>query len=180
MFKTLNNYSTITFDPTTSKYTVKYNGKSIETTVTDKGIVADEWVQEIYSKFGGNSTVVGLDVEWRPTFIRDTSNKAATLQLCIDDKCLILQLFYMDYFPSSLKRKSQDMREVAKMKWPGRFCRPGLKDLAMEVANVYMKKPKHVCMSNWEARILSEQQVEYGCMDAFASYSVGHKLQIGD
>lgn len=200
-------YSTITFNPTTSKYIVKYDERSIETTVTDKAIVADEWVQDIYSKYGASSrVVVGLDVEWRPTFMPNTSNKSATLQLCINDKCLILQLFYMDYFPMSLKRffmdprftfvgievdkdidklmneygfefsKSEDIREMAKMKWPGRFYRPGLKDLAWEVASVNMKKPKHVCQSNWEARVLSQEQVEYGCMDAFASYCVGHKL----
>ncbi|KAK9281625.1 hypothetical protein L1049_004528 [Liquidambar formosana] len=47
--------------------------------------------------------LVGLDCEWRPHPIRDMSNKTATLQLCVDTKCLILQLFYMDYIPQSIK-----------------------------------------------------------------------------
>ncbi|KAJ9563584.1 hypothetical protein OSB04_008744 [Centaurea solstitialis] len=76
--------------------------------------------------------------------------------------------------------KSSDIREVAKTKWPGRFRRPGLKDLAMELVGLNMKKPKHVCMSNWEARVLSENQVEYACIDAYASYKIGHKLLIQD
>lgn len=74
--------------------------------------------------------------------------------------------------------KSADVRELAKRKWPGRFRRPGLKDLALEVAGIYMKKPKHVSMSNWEARVLNENQVEYACIDAYASYKLGHKLLI--
>lgn len=72
--------------------------------------------------------------------------------------------------------KSKDIRELAKLKWPGRFRRPGLKDLALEVAGLNMKKPKHVSMSNWEARVLNENQVEYACIDAYASYKIGHML----
>ncbi|XP_059458907.1 3'-5' exonuclease-like [Corylus avellana] len=203
--------NTITFNPTTSKYCVNFAGKTIETTVTDKGSTIDEWVQqwrslEILSMYDGKPTVVGLDIEWRPHPIRSMSNKSATLQLCIDEKCLIIQLFYSDYIPESLKsfmmdsnfifvgievdddiakldneyglpsNKSADIRELAKAQWPGRFRRPGLKDLALEVSGLAMKKPKHVCMSNWEARVLNENQVEYACLDAYASYRVGHKL----
>lgn len=71
-----------------------------------------------------------------------------------------------------------DIRDAAKDRWPGRFRRPGLKDLAREICGLVMKKPRHVCKSNWEVRVLSEAQVEYGCIDAFASYKVGHKLFI--
>lgn len=72
--------------------------------------------------------------------------------------------------------RSRDIRAEAKARWPYRFRRPGLKDLARELCGLNMLKPKHVCMSNWEARVLSEAQVEYGCIDAFASYKIGHKL----
>lgn len=197
---------TVTFNPATSKYSINYDGKTIETTVTDKAITAEQWVEEINLLYAGKATVVGLDVEWRPHPISYMSNKSATLQLCIDDKCLILQLFYMDYLPLSLKNflkdsnftfvgievagdieklkdeyglectKCADIRELAKRKWPGRFRRPGLKDLALEVVGLLMRKPKHVCMSNWEARVLNNEQVEYGCIDAYASYKIAHKL----
>ncbi|KAI9108926.1 hypothetical protein K1719_020231 [Acacia pycnantha] len=104
-------YSTITHNHNTSKFTVTYRGKSIETTVTDKAFVAEQWVQEILNKYVKSAKVlVGLDVEWRPIFIRYTSNKSATLQLCINDKCLILQLFYMDQFPKSLKSFFMDSK----------------------------------------------------------------------
>ncbi|KAL4586504.1 hypothetical protein LXL04_011140 [Taraxacum kok-saghyz] len=206
-----NTNQTITYDSTSSKYHVRYDGKTIVTTVTDKSAVATEWVDEILLLHANNPNVmVGLDVEWRPHSISYMSNKSATLQLCIDDKCLILQLFYMDEIPESLKSfllnpkftfvgievegdilklkneygldcaKSADIREGAKKKWPGRFRRPGLKDLAMDVARIHMKKPKHVCMSNWEARILNESQVEYACVDAYASYKIAYKIYLSD
>ncbi|KAH0766760.1 hypothetical protein KY285_002631 [Solanum tuberosum] len=154
------------------------------------------------SKYSGRQTVVGLDNEWKPTFSSYTSNKSATLQLCIDNTCLIVQLFYLDEIPQTLKNflanpnftfvgvevgedilklkneyglvctSQVDIRDVAKTKWPGRFSRPGLKDLANEICGIYMPKPKHVCQSNWEA------QVEYACIDAYASYKIGHKLLI--
>ncbi|KAL6556771.1 hypothetical protein OROHE_006647 [Orobanche hederae] len=202
--------STITFNPTLSKYYVTFAGTTIETTVTDKAATASAWVDDIVSRYGGSTMVVGLDVEWRPHPVRYMSNKSATLQLCIDNKCLIIQLFYMDEIPDSVKgflmnpnftfvgievgddvqklrneygldcSSHADVRAAAKEKWPGRFRRPGLKDLASEVCGLGMKKPKHVCMSNWEARELNQAQVEYACIDAFASYKIGHKLLIED
>ncbi|XP_073132615.1 3'-5' exonuclease-like [Henckelia pumila] len=202
------NPSTITFNPTLSKYYITFGGATIETTVTSTAATAAEWVAEITTLYAGRPTVVGLDVEWRPHPVQSMSNKSATLQLCIDGKCLILQLFYMDEIPESLKNflmdpnftfvgievgddisklkneyglecvSSRDVREAAKERWPGRFRRPGLKDLALEVCGMNLRKPKHVCMSNWEARELSKYQVEYACLDAYASYKIGHKLII--
>ncbi|KAF3438670.1 hypothetical protein FNV43_RR21434 [Rhamnella rubrinervis] len=189
-----------------SKYTVSFAGKTIETTVTDKSSAADEWVTQILAMHEGRPTVVGLDIEWRPHLNSWMSNKSATLQLCIDDKCLIVQLFYIDYIPQSLKdflmnpnftfvgievaddieklrteyglpcMKSADIRVMAKSRWPGRFRRPGLKDLASEIVGLNMKKPRHVTMSNWEARVLSVDQVEYACIDAYASYRIGKEV----
>ncbi|MED6206370.1 hypothetical protein PIB30_026075 [Stylosanthes scabra] len=194
-----------------SKYTISCGGKAIETTVTNKAIVVHQWIEEINALYAEKSTVVvGLDIEWRPNYSRYMNNKAATLQLCIDDKCLILQLFYIDNLPLSLKNflmnpkftfagvevaddiskisddyvlncgVHADIRELANEKWPGRYSRPGLKDLAMDVIGLSMKKPKHVSMSNWEARVLSIEQIEYGCIDAYASYKIGHKLLMED
>ncbi|KAI7754357.1 hypothetical protein M8C21_006045 [Ambrosia artemisiifolia] len=78
-----------------------YDGKTIDITVANKAIVTEQWVNEILLAhtrqwIGG---LVGLNVEWRPHAICSMSNKSVTLQLCIDTKCLILQLFYMDEIP---------------------------------------------------------------------------------
>ncbi|KAI4377487.1 hypothetical protein MLD38_015101 [Melastoma candidum] len=145
------------------------------------------------SLHGGKPTLVRLDVEWRPNRIRYLSYETATLQLCIDDKCLNVQLLYITYIPESIIgfcgdpnftfvgvevaddveklrneynqecAKHADFRELAKMQWPDRFRRSGLKNLAREVG-VVMMQPKHVTLSNWEARNLSIEQVEYACL----------------
>ncbi|CAN4108923.1 unnamed protein product [Withania somnifera] len=185
-----------TSSSTTSKYDIKFGGQTIETTVTDKAAVANEWASAMLSKYSGKQTVVGLDNEWRPTFSRYTSNKSATLQLCIDKMCLIVQLFYLDEIPQTLKKMLANPNfiyvgvevadDISKLRNEYglvcasnadiHFSRPGLKDLASEICGLYMRKPKHVCLSNWEARVLSEAQVEYACIDAYASYKIGHKL----
>ncbi|XWS36081.1 hypothetical protein CRYUN_Cryun20dG0053300 [Craigia yunnanensis] len=186
---------------------VSFSGKLIETTVTDKASVADAWVCNIRSIYNGQQIIVGLDSEWRPNVISALSNKTAVLQLCIDTKCLILQLFYLDYIPQSLRSFLQDtnvtfvgvevardaaklrdeyglrcacvadVRELAMNRWPFMFYRkPGLKDIAFKVVSLSMPKPKHVCRSDWQSRVLDSLQLEYACIDAYASYRIGHRL----
>ena len=192
----------ITINHIPSKYSVNFAGKTIETiVVTVKASNADEWVHQILSIYAGTSTVVGIDTEWS----LHPSKKAAILQLCIGERCLIVQLSYMDNIPQSLKSflmdsnftfvgigvsrdiaklleyelncsKSTDIGQVAKKLWPGRFQGPSLKELALEIVGLNMRKPKDISMSNWEARLLNEAQIEYACIDAYASYRIGHKL----
>lgn len=190
-----------------AKYNVNFQGNIIETTVTNKASDIDEWLHNIQLSYHGKTSVVGLDCEWRPHIIRSMSNKTATLQICIDTNCLIVQMFYLDYIPQSLKdfftdpkftfvgvevqddalklqeeyglrvASTADIQALAMARWPLRFVRkPGLKGLARGVAELNMEKPKHVSMSNWEAVNLNVQQIEYACIDAFASYKIGHKL----
>ncbi|KAL6954847.1 hypothetical protein U1Q18_034458 [Sarracenia purpurea var. burkii] len=142
-----------------SKHMVYFSGKIIETTVTDKALVADEWVRDVRSDLhSGQKIIVGLDCEWRPNFFsRSMSNKTATLQLCTGTdqmtKCLILQLFYMDSIPESIRSfladpnitfvgvevgddasklrdeyglscgRTADIQALAMARWPQRFFR---------------------------------------------------------
>ena len=200
--------SSVNYDPITQKYQINFAQKTIETTVTEKASIIDAWVHDIMSSSSNGPTpnVVGLDIEWRPHPIRSMSNTTATLQLCLNTKCLIIQLFYVDYIPQSLKdflsnpdfvfvgvevaddvtklrteyglecRRTEDVRVAAMRKWPYRFRRPGLKDLAWEVAGLRMNKTKRVTLSDWQARVLTEEQVQYACIDAYASYILGCKL----
>lgn len=195
-------------DSTTSKYHVNYDNKTIKTTLTKRASDVTEWVNEtLLAHANVPKMVVGLDVEWRPHMISGMSNKSATLQLCIDTKCLILQLFYMDVIPQSLKNflmnrkfifvgvevemdveklkneygldcaRSADIRSATIKRWPNMYFRkPGLKHLARDVASLHMEKPMHVCRSNWDAQVLNDEQVEYACIDAYASYKIAHKL----
>ncbi|XP_057730881.1 3'-5' exonuclease-like [Arachis stenosperma] len=149
------------------------------------------------------SVIIALNVEWCNYY------KPATLHLCIDKKCLIVQLIYIDKLPLSLKNflmnpnfffvgfsfaediskinnehglncggVRADIKDLAVRKWPVRWNRSSLtlKDLAMDVVGLSIKKPNIVSLSNWDIRVLSIEQVEYGCIDAYVSYKVGQKL----
>ncbi|KAL5859276.1 hypothetical protein ACOSQ4_000572 [Xanthoceras sorbifolium] len=166
---------------------ISFSGKIIETTVTDKGSVADAW-----------KIIVGLDSEWRPNTNPDLDNTTAVLQLCVDTKCLILQMLYVDNIPESLKNflsdpivtflslrneyglhcsSIADVRELSMRRYPMAIYRkPGLKDVARLVVGLDMPKPKHVCRSDWQSRALDDMQIEYACIDAYASFKIDHKL----
>ncbi|KAL5996511.1 hypothetical protein ACLOJK_026591 [Asimina triloba] len=54
--------------------------------------------------------------------------------------------------------------------------RAGLKHFALGLCGLHMEKPKSVTKSDWQARVLNERQIEYACIDAYASYKLGCKL----
>ncbi|KAJ8748686.1 hypothetical protein K2173_008131 [Erythroxylum novogranatense] len=136
--------------------------------------------------------VVGLDVEWKPNYRVGQNNKAATLQLCVDTDCLIIQLFYLDYIPATLTDFLKDSnvtfvgvevsRDVDKLsddyglETEDNIVDPGLKEIASQVLGLYMEKPRHITRSNWQVRVLSDEQIEYACIDAYASYRIGQEL----
>ncbi|KAK4418031.1 hypothetical protein Salat_2215800 [Sesamum alatum] len=86
-----------------TKFVISFSGTRIEATVTDKAAGVSNWVHEVLSMYGGQSMILGLDCEWKPNSYAFENNKTSTLQLCVDTKCLILQLFYLDSVPRSLK-----------------------------------------------------------------------------
>lgn len=85
------------------KYEVEFNSKSIETLVTNKASVIEQWVRDIYTLLNGNGAVVGLCIQCKPNAHNKPSSKAATLQICMDNKCLIIQLLHLDRIPESQK-----------------------------------------------------------------------------
>ncbi|XP_058077610.1 3'-5' exonuclease-like [Magnolia sinica] len=87
---------------THSIYTVYINNRSIITTVTNVASVVESWLHEIYN-IHGTHLIVGLDVEWRPTFQRNVTSKVALLQLCVGSRCLIFQLIHANRIPRSLR-----------------------------------------------------------------------------
>uniref|UniRef100_A0A7N1A074 3'-5' exonuclease domain-containing protein n=1 Tax=Kalanchoe fedtschenkoi TaxID=63787 RepID=A0A7N1A074_KALFE len=81
----------------TVKYAIGFDGKSIETTVTREAPAVTQWLTGIISANSGKpNVVVGLDVEWKPQHVSGVSSKAAIVQLCLDTKCLIIQLLHMN------------------------------------------------------------------------------------
>ncbi|KAG6411085.1 hypothetical protein SASPL_129159 [Salvia splendens] len=91
---------------THNTYDVTFFGDSVFTTLTWDPSIASQWisgVEAVYrSQIDGGCLIVGLDVEWRPSFQRHVTNPAATLQLCVGRRCLIFQLIRSPSVPPSL------------------------------------------------------------------------------
>ncbi|KAH6832516.1 hypothetical protein C2S53_008188 [Perilla frutescens var. hirtella] len=86
------------------RYDVCFFSDTIHTTVTSDPVIAGEWISEVQFNHcvGPETPIVGLDVEWLPTFGRGPQNPTATLQLCTGNRCLIYQLIHSSYIPSVL------------------------------------------------------------------------------
>lgn len=55
----------------------------------------------------------------------------------------------------------------------------GLVNLAREVIGKEFAKPRSVTLSNWDDW-LSEDQIQYACVDAFVSFEIGRCLNAAD
>lgn len=88
----------------TTRLTVHFGSAMIDTTVTRDAAVADEWVRTVRAANPrGARLIVGLDCEWKPNYRSWTTSKVAILQLCAGTRCLVLQLFYVDRIPASIR-----------------------------------------------------------------------------
>ncbi|MCE2056088.1 hypothetical protein HAX54_044028 [Datura stramonium] len=85
-------------------YDVYFYSDRILTTVTSDPDIVTDWINEIefLHRRRLNRLIVGLDIEWRPSFNRYQQNPVATLQLCVGRRCLIFQLVYCEYIPDAL------------------------------------------------------------------------------
>ena len=86
-------------------YEVIFFGDSVQTLVTNTPNIVDSWIQNVESSNPHNGLdrlIVGLDVEWRPSFNPQIENPVATLQLCVGRSCLIFQLLHAPAIPASL------------------------------------------------------------------------------
>lgn len=98
---------TITRINTTSqikeRYDVTFDNTVIYTTVTNNPEAVTDWIDDIKYLYRLPDIIVGLDVEWRPNYVAGQQpNRVATLQLCVDDLCLIYQIIHTNHIPESL------------------------------------------------------------------------------
>ncbi|XP_057473978.1 uncharacterized protein LOC130762309 [Actinidia eriantha] len=166
-------------------YDVTFIDDTIETLVTDTPCIMKTWISHIQRLHccGLNNLIVGLDVEWRPTRNRsNTTNPAANLQLCVGRNCLIFQLIFAPYIPQSPSPFLSDDDYTlwglgfTKMKLHG----AGLVKLARKVLWKEFEKPKRVTLSNCYDDWLSDDQIQYACVDAFISYKIRRRLMAGN
>ncbi|XP_027340799.1 Werner Syndrome-like exonuclease [Abrus precatorius] len=87
----------------TNVYAVTINRRVITTTVTSSRTVLSSWIEDhLQAPNRRQRKVVGLDIEWRPSFTRGVTNPAAIIQLCIKNCCLIFQLYQASSIPRCL------------------------------------------------------------------------------
>ncbi|KAJ8759818.1 hypothetical protein K2173_009919 [Erythroxylum novogranatense] len=92
-------------DDTHNLYDVTFYTHQIHTLVTNTPSLVDQWLAEtlqITANTQRRPSVVGLDVEWRPNLSRNVENPVATLQLCVDHRCLVYQIRHSPAVPQSL------------------------------------------------------------------------------
>ncbi|KAJ8539594.1 hypothetical protein K7X08_013846 [Anisodus acutangulus] len=81
-------------------FDVHFYTDTIKTTVTSNPDIITQWISQTLSTT--RHVIAGLDVEWRPNFNRNQQNPVALLQICVDRRCLIIQLLYCHSIPESL------------------------------------------------------------------------------
>eukprot|EP00899_Mesostigma_viride_P021606 jgi/Mesvir1/29447/Mv23026-RA.1 len=80
--------------------TESFNGCRVEITTTNHAKACDTWV-DTYARTADGG-LLGLDLEWRPSFTKGVSHKVALLQLSTRSHCLVLQLLHLDAPPLKL------------------------------------------------------------------------------
>ncbi|KAF8007093.1 hypothetical protein BT93_K1176 [Corymbia citriodora subsp. variegata] len=95
-------------DDTHNLYDVTFYGLSVRTLLTISPPMVTSWL----SSRGTQPLVVGLDVEWRPNFTRNSDNPVAIIQLAVGLHCLIFQFLHAPEIPQSLTDFLRDPRHV--------------------------------------------------------------------
>ncbi|XP_010486964.1 PREDICTED: uncharacterized protein LOC104765009 [Camelina sativa] len=114
--RTIRNYAT------QEKYYVDFFGEELIVTVTKDRSVIGQWIHEVASKnrFSSHPPIVGLGVQWTPACFRKPVRyrlgsrppvfypPADTLQLCVGNRCIIIQLSHCHRVPLVLRRFLKD------------------------------------------------------------------------
>ncbi|CAI9287781.1 unnamed protein product [Lactuca saligna] len=89
---------------TTHTKNISFYEQDIYTTVTKDPNSVTSWISSTTENNNGHHhpLVIGLDVEWRPSYRRGVENRVAILQLCVDHRCLVFQIIHSPYIPELL------------------------------------------------------------------------------
>ncbi|CAI0545550.1 unnamed protein product [Linum tenue] len=187
-------------------FTVDFFGHRIITTVTSTPAVAREWLYGLlrFHRPRRYKLVVGLGVQWRPPYANTAATlqlcigtRCLIFQLLHADFApRILERVLADptitfvgvwnQNDARLLQSSQHQLQVAKLldlrsiaaASRGLSTTSSMEALADGVLGYPgVHKPNWVGTSDWNAYRLSDAQVQYACVDAFVSFSLGKELE---
>ncbi|KAH9649583.1 Werner Syndrome-like exonuclease [Citrus sinensis] len=133
------------------------------------------------NKSEAGQVVVGFDIEWKPTFRKGIP---PSLQLLLEDSTILkvgvgigsdAGKVYRDYNVSV--KACEDLSYLAKHKIGGDSQKWGLASLTEMLVCKELKKPNRIRLGNWEADVLSKDQLLYAATDAFASWHLYQVLK---
>lgn len=144
--------------------------------------------------------LLGFDTETRPSFRKGKRNGVALIQLATHSRCYLFRLHMIGFFPSLIDLLADtDIQKIgislrddfATMSRFMKFTPQGFLDLQKIVSNhnitdmslqkiyaiLFQKKiSKNQRLSNWEAKELSEAQIKYAALDAWACLKIYENL----
>jgi ribonuclease D len=143
---------------------------------------------------------LGFDTETRPTFKKGNLNSVALIQLATNKQCYLFRLNKIGFSPALIRLLSDpNIRKVGlslnddftSMSRRMRFIPQGFVDLQKivsehDIADTSLQKiyallfhkkiSKSQQLSNWEAKRLSDAQIQYAALDAWACLRIYEKL----
>jgi len=147
-----------------------------------------------------NSNVIGFDTETRPSFKKGNPHKIALMQLATDNTCFLFRLNIIGIPDSlmnlltndnikkiglSLKDDFSVIRRTTTI-LPGGFIelqtfvkKYGIDDSGLQriyAILFHQKISKRQRLTNWEAKNLTEPQLHYAALDAWACLKIYNKL----
>ncbi|MCL7045487.1 hypothetical protein MKW94_017000 [Papaver nudicaule] len=186
-------------------FNVTFFGKSILTTITSKPSEIKNWIYSslYHNRYHRYILVVELGVQCSTNASDDP---AETLQICIGTRCLIIQLSHSPYVPKILRRflgnvnitfvgiwnysdnsnllNSKHQLSVSKLinlsnyRTENHPSSGSMENLVRDHLGFEgVRKDERIGRSNWNAKYLSCDQVEYPTVDAHASFEIGKKVR---
>ncbi|XP_052206600.1 3'-5' exonuclease isoform X1 [Diospyros lotus] len=192
------------FPPLTFKGRILYSR-----TIREVEKTANELLEFVETKKRDvDQAILGLDIEWRPTFRRGVApGKVAVMQICAGSShCYVMHITHSGIpqslqslleDPTSLKvgvgiandaskvfkdhsvsiKTLEDLSSIANQKLGGDPKKWSLASLAETLICKQLPKPGKIRLGNWEADVLSEEQLQYAATDAFASWYLYQALK---
>ncbi|XP_043725508.1 Werner Syndrome-like exonuclease [Telopea speciosissima] len=184
-------------------------GVKVQTTVVKTASMVDTFVGELKNLCAGNTKpIIGLDLEWNSNSadpkvailqlcvgtrcliiqLRYLNVVPASLKNLISDPAVsFVGVGVTEDVAKLLKDYGIECKNAIELgplaaRVYGKtteYAKKGLADLALEVVGFHMEKHPNVSCSNWDNETLTNEQIKYATIDAYASYLIGKKLLIG-